>query len=176
MEVTALVVLLAATGIVFHLTVGLHRALIGDRSWPWRLSLAPAGLGYGLTSPLRGSLIGGVLAIIGGAALISLLANVARGVSAVRRARQQPACEDPEVSRVVGTSGRLGAPITDLERAQRLHCRLRAFVAQLDVAVELGHVGAQAAIAGEVATIAQELHDTLDLVFAERHQLGTAGT
>lgn len=76
MTATAIIVLLAAIGLTMRIALGLHRALIGRRSWLTRLVVGVAGLGYGLADPLRGTLIGVVLAGVGAAAIGALLRDL----------------------------------------------------------------------------------------------------
>ena len=76
MTVTAIIVLLVAIGLGMRITLGVHRALIGRRSWLTRLAVGVAGLGYGLADPLRGSLLGLVLAGVGAAAIGALLRDL----------------------------------------------------------------------------------------------------
>lgn len=171
MAVTALIILVATVGGVACLVRRGARALIGNRSWPWRLVLTIAGLGYGITSPLRGSTAGHVLIGIGTVAAASTLVNGWRGRWVRYGAQTRCSHSVEHVARFDRRHDSLQETRTELEHARALHHSLHAYVSQLDAAMVGDQPGIAAATAGEVAVIAADLRDTIDVVFAERSQL-----
>jgi hypothetical protein len=85
--VTAVVALLFIANTVGWLIVAGYRLLVGHHSLPWRFMVAVAGLGYGLTGPLRASRVGQGLLVIGIGAAISLVVDSWRWIMPVRQGR-----------------------------------------------------------------------------------------
>jgi hypothetical protein len=73
--VTIFITVIAAVGIARGLAMRVYRMLVANRSQPWRLIVAVSGLGYGLSAPLRGHILGTALVVVGWSAAASFVAD-----------------------------------------------------------------------------------------------------